>query len=775
MENTDSHTRTGNGASKRIQQISNWLPIGILIISLLPTLFLWNMYSNSLHARAEAVFKDKTEDIAVRITRRMHDHEQVLRGAAGLFAVNENTTRTDWRRYVSALQLDSNHPGILGVGYSIWLTPAEKEANIGRIRSEGFPEYTIRPNGDRPVYTSIIYLEPFNWRNQRAFGYDMYSEPLRKAAMDRARDENIATIAAKIILVQETDKDKQSGMLMYVPVYNQGMPLDTRENRHRAFRGFAYSPIRMNDFVQGTLGKLPEDASIEISVGGKTIERDQMFDSIKSGKLVLPENYTPSIVSTKTIQAYGCSWHFTFKALPAFDKELNRKQSYLFLVSGILFSALVSYLSFLTLKTKKQAVKLVENELAQLNSRLSLATDSAGIGVWEWIVPENRLIWDRWMFAQYGVDEDDFGGAYQAWLRGVHPADKTRCDREIEQALRGEKEFDTEFRVIWPSGQVRHIKANGRVQRSFDGKPLRMIGINYDITARKISEERMHEQAVMLEFEVADRQRAQEDLAVKQVQLEALNSSLQQRIDDSVGELRRKDQVMISQSRQAAMGEMIGNIAHQWRQPLNALAMLLGNMKSAFDYNELTPEYMDKGVENGNRLIQKMSSTITDFRNFFLPDKESVSFSAREQISHAVALVEAALTSQNIRIILDVEQDLTLTGLPNEFSQVLINLLANSRDAIKDSGVAEGCITIRLSEHDGMGRVSISDNGGGIPPDVLDKIFEPYFSTKEMGTGIGLYMSKMIIERSMSGTIEAHNIQGGAEFVVVTPLNGKQA
>ena len=255
-------------------------------------------------------------------------------------------------------------------------------------------------------------------------------------------------------------------------------------------------------------------------------------------------------------------------------------------------------------------------------------------------------------------------------------------------------------------------------------------------------------------------------------QLEALNSSLQQRIDESVNELRRKDQVMISQSRQAAMGEMIGNIAHQWRQPLNALAMLLGNMKSAFDYNELTPEYMDKGVENGNRLIQKMSSTITDFRNFFLPDKESVSFSAREQISHAVALVEAALTSQNIRIILDVEQDLTLTGLPNEFSQVLINLLANSRDAIKDSGVAEGCITIRLSEHDGMGRVSISDNGGGIPPDVLDKIFEPYFSTKEMGTGIGLYMSKMIIERSMSGTIEAHNIQGGAEFVVVTPLNG---
>ncbi|MEI6703702.1 MAG: CHASE domain-containing protein [Deltaproteobacteria bacterium] len=768
--NTNSASLPDSRKSDRFQQLLNSLPIAILMITLAITIFLWKMYDDSLRTRSEMIFSDRTDEIINRITMRMHDHEQVLRGAAGLFAVNEGATRTDWRHYVSALQLDENHPGILGVGFSKWLTTEEKDANIRKIRSEGFLEYNIRPEGERSAYTSIIYLEPFNWRNQRAFGYDMYSEPLRRAAMDRARDENIATIAAKIILVQETDKDKQSGMLMYVPIYRQGVALDSLESRRKAFIGFAYSPIRMNDFVYGTLGKLPEETAFEINVGGKPTSDNLMFSSILAEKLTLPENFKPAIISSKSIQAYGCTWQFTFKTLPAFNNELNQKQSYMMLLTGILISLLISYLALLTLKTKKQAIELAEEKITNLSSRLALAADSAHIGVWDWQVPQNQLIWDKWMYALYGLRAEDFSGAYQAWQKGLHPDDKARGDEAIQQALRGENEFDIEFRVVWPSGEVRHIKANALVLRDDAGNPLRMIGINYDITAKNIAEEQLHEQTEMLELEIAQRQRTQEELAVKQMQLEAVNSSLQERINEAIAELRQKDQLMISQSRQAAMGEMIGNIAHQWRQPLNALAMVLGNIQLAYQYNDLTAGYLQVTVDNGNRLIQKMSTTINDFRNFFVPDKEMVSFSAREQISHAVALVEAGLASHNITIQLEVDQDIMLTGFPNEYSQVLLNLLSNSREAIKDSGALEGHITIRLYEFDGQGFVSVGDNGGGIADDVIDKVFEPYFSTKQMGTGIGLYMSKMIIERSMNGTIEAHNIEGGAEFVVVTPL-----
>ena len=590
--------------------------------------------------------------------------------------------------------------------------------------------------------------------------------------MDKARDENIATIAAKIILVQETDKDKQNGMLMYVPVYRRGITLGSLENRRRAFIGFAYSPIRMNDFVYGILGKLPEDTAFEINCNsnGKADSDNLIFSSSQAGKKPLSKDFKPAIIASETVQAYGCSWLFTFKTLPSFNKELHQRQSYLFLLIGVLFSALFAYLAFLMLKTKKQSLEIAEEKITNLNSRLTLAADSAHIGVWDWLVPENRLIWDKWMYCLYGLREEEFSGAYQAWQKGLHPDDKARVDEATNQALRGEKTFDIEFRVVWPTGEVRHIKANALVIFDDAGNPLRMIGINYDISEQNAAEAQLHEQTKMLELEIARRQRTQDELAVKQIQLEALNRSLQKRIAEAISELRQKDQLMISQDRQAAMGEMIGNIAHQWRQPLNALSMVLGNIKLAYQYNELTEKYIVEAVESGDRLIQKMSTTINDFRNFFQPDKQMVSFSARDQINLAVSLVEAGFTSQNITIHLEFEQDIMLTGFPNEYSQVLLNLLMNSRDAIKVSGTVEGHITILLNEQGANGCLTICDNGGGIHEEVIDKVFEPYFSTKEMGTGIGLYMSKMIIERSMNGAIEAHNIKGGAEFIIVTPL-----
>ena len=276
------------------------------------------------------------------------------------------------------------------------------------------------------------------------------------------------------------------------------------------------------------------------------------------------------------------------------------------------------------------------------------------------------------------------------------------------------------------------------------------------------------------DFKIMEEARCEvQELARKNQMLAFTNQQLEALISERTTELRQKDQLMISQSRQAAMGEMIGNIAHQWRQPLNALAMQLGNIKAAYQFNELTAEYVEKSVKNGNRLIQKMSDTITDFSNFFRPDKEIVTFSMLEQIKHAIALVEATLAKHRVNVHLDAIKDVMLTGRPNEYSQVVLNLLANASDAITVSGVSAGKITICLYEQCGQGRLSISDNGGGIPVTIMGKIFEPYFSTKNMGTGIGLSMSKMIIERSMNGHIEANNIAGGAEFIVVTPLAEK--
>jgi signal transduction histidine kinase len=282
----------------------------------------------------------------------------------------------------------------------------------------------------------------------------------------------------------------------------------------------------------------------------------------------------------------------------------------------------------------------------------------------------------------------------------------------------------------------------------------------------------LQEQTERLEAEMTVRLKAQEELYQKQCQLEEINLTLSQRVKEDVEELRAKDQIMIQQGRHAAMGEMINNIAHQWRQPLNALGLVVSNIKDAQRFNELDESYVDKATADANRLIQNMSTTINDFRNFFRSDKERVAFPAGKLIREAVVLVESSFTNVNIAIHQEVSAEVMLVGYPNEFSQVILNLLSNSRDAILLSEVASGYIEITLSEDEanGKGYITIIDNGGGIPAEAIDRIFDPYFSTKQMGTGIGLYMSKIIIERNMGGSLDAHNVQDGAMFRIFLPL-----
>jgi len=249
------------------------------------------------------------------------------------------------------------------------------------------------------------------------------------------------------------------------------------------------------------------------------------------------------------------------------------------------------------------------------------------------------------------------------------------------------------------------------------------------------------------------------------------NETLEQRVAQEVQTNMEHEHLLLQQSRMAAMGEMISNIAHQWRQPLNTLGILLFNIRDAYLHNELDIGYLDQAVENGNRLVQKMSMTVSDFCNFFRPDQAICAFSAQEKIREVLVLVESSFQHSHISIHLDVQQDLMLTGYPNECSQVLLNLLSNAKDAIlKQHPPISGRVDIGITEQDSLGCISVRDTGGGIPADILDRIFDPYFSTKERGRGIGLYMSKMVIEHNMNGSITAKNINDGAEFRVCIPL-----
>lgn len=278
-----------------------------------------------------------------------------------------------------------------------------------------------------------------------------------------------------------------------------------------------------------------------------------------------------------------------------------------------------------------------------------------------------------------------------------------------------------------------------------DGIIVSLLGITRDITERKLAEAA---------------------LAEKQGQLAELNFTLERRIDETVAEMRTKDQLLIQQSRLAAMGEMINNIAHQWRQPLNNLGLIVQNLKFAFEAGEMTEEGMTAEVRMAMDTIMFMSHTIDDFRNYFRQDKEKRDFQINDKLKSTLDVVSGSLRNNNITMDIDVQNDVVAFGYHNEFSQVLLNILNNAKDVLTERPVADPCIRIRVFNEDSRAVVTIWDNGGGIDENVLPKIFDPYFSTKEQGkgTGIGLYMSKAIIEQNMNGSLTVRNIDDGAEF-----------
>lgn len=266
---------------------------------------------------------------------------------------------------------------------------------------------------------------------------------------------------------------------------------------------------------------------------------------------------------------------------------------------------------------------------------------------------------------------------------------------------------------------------------------------------------------------ITERKHSEKEIKTKQQEIEELNKNLKKRVQEEVQKSREKDFFIIKQSRSAAMGEMVGHIAHQWRQPLTALNLILFNIADCFNNDMLNEANMDDFLAKGTNLIKKMSTTIDDFRTFFNPDKAKEKFCLNKNIKSCISLLDTSFKYHDIDIELNEEKQLYTEGYPREFSQVVLNLLNNSKDAILKKKVS-GKINIDIVKEDDYPVIKIKDNGGGIPDAILDKVFEPYFTTKEQNTGmgIGLYMSKVIIEEHMKGNIYVQNVPDGAEFKI---------
>ncbi|MBF0519364.1 MAG: PAS domain S-box protein [Nitrospirae bacterium] len=255
-----------------------------------------------------------------------------------------------------------------------------------------------------------------------------------------------------------------------------------------------------------------------------------------------------------------------------------------------------------------------------------------------------------------------------------------------------------------------------------------------------------------------------------EMQLNELNKNLQRRVTEEVEENRWKDQVMFEQSRHIAMGELLVNIAHHWRQPLNAISVIAQEIRDAKMFDDLTDEYLDSNVNIIMVELQLLSDTIDNFKSFYHVEKEKKRFSIAGAVEKSLSLMEGYFKNRQITIEVDVKNDIMVEGYPNEFSRAILSILNNTKDIFEERGIENGYIKIKLKKGDeaGKGMLCISDNGGGIREDIIGKIFDPYFTTKHKarGIGLGLYIAKSVIEMNMSGSIRAQNTDAGLEVII---------
>ncbi|CAA7621917.1 EAL domain-containing protein [Magnetospirillum sp. SS-4] len=464
------------------------LSFAILAFGLIITWLGWRDSEDDAVRRTESRFNAAVSEARTQIQVRMAHYEQGLWSGVALFDSSSSVSRAHWKTFVERLRLHERFPGLQGMGYSTLVLPADLGRHVQAIRDEGFPEYSLRPGGERALYSAIIYLEPFNRLNQRAFGFDMYSEPTRRTAMDLAINTGLAALSGKVTLVQEAEGERQAGALMYLPVYGRGLPLDTEADRRAAIRGFVYSPFRMNDLMAGILGSGADTLALRIFDGEATQPDALMFDSHRKA---VQGTVIDRFRHVETIEIANRRWTLEFRGTRQFSQTLDHSDARTILVSGILISTLLFAVFQGLSRSRSRAVALARQMTRDLTAseartRAIVETVVDAIitidekGEVQWFTPSAERI--------FGWTADEVIGRNISML--MPEPYRSAHDGYVERFCR-----TAQARVIGIGREVTGLRKDGLTfpmelsvsEVKLDGQRL-FTGIVRDITARRMAE-----------------------------------------------------------------------------------------------------------------------------------------------------------------------------------------------------------------------------------------------------------------------------------------------
>jgi signal transduction histidine kinase len=357
----------------------------------------------------------------------------------------------------------------------------------------------------------------------------------------------------------------------------------------------------------------------------------------------------------------------------------------------------------------------------KLQNDLNEAQALAHIGSWRLNGVSNALVWSDEVYRIFEV-ETRTKITLDLFTACIHPDDRQNVLDAFYSSLKNRMPYNISHRILMKDGRIKHIEEQCSTEFDADGKAIVSIGTVHDITEKvKIQEE-----------------------------------------------LHQKEELIIAQSRQAAMGEMIAMIAHQWRQPLAVMTMTVNNIKINIALGEtITNEELEKMSDDISYQTQYLSKTIDDFSNFFHPNQERTNTTLSKVLDDTMNIITKSLQNNNIKVNIDNKSNKEIETYPNELLQVLLNLINNAKNVLQESEQKDAKIDITIKESDTEVTICVCDNGGGIPQEILSRLGEPYVSSRvQSGTGLGIYMSKIIVEKHLGGTLTWENRDGGACFVI---------
>lgn len=779
------------------------IPLFVMIFMIVLTIGFALVIKFQLDKHLRDSFDMASQDITQKISERILIYNTILKGGKGLFQITASPTRQQWRDYINTLDSTKNYHGIMALGYISYVTSGAKNSFTQSIRAQGVPNYTIHPNGERQIYTPVVYVEPLEG-NESILGFDMFSDPGRRSALEYARDTGEEAVTDRIIL-QNKQKDIAKGFLLFMPVYKNNVSLQTVDQRRANISGYVYGVFRNTTLIQGIVNNPNNpDLDYELYDNNKIINAEHLLYD------VIPHRDAPTIVgfsTDKTITVANHTWLFKFHTLPQFFlREKSRFITLTFLLGGITVSILVGFLLNFLIYGKERAEKIAElmtEKLRESEERYRTIFERLQDVYYETDLHGKVTMISPSIESYTGIKSEDIIGK-DATEFYKNPEQRNVL---LEQLKKHGEVRDYEVQLVGKDNHILTTSVTAQVLHNAVGLPRGVGGILRDMTTRKLREETILENIadgiiatdkngvilfvnnatevmlqanqkkllgkkiieVMKMFDAQGNKIPDAQRPIVQVLHSAKPLQIQREYEKAdhtrfpaaitiapiiqegiiVGTVQVIRDITAQKNLEKQKNDFISITAHQLRTPLGIIRW---SIESLFK-NKLT-QPLEKPLQEIYATTLQLIVLVNDLLDVSRIEQKQIvdhieKIDILPLVQNSMKGLENAAKTKKISVkLLTEERTITLYIDASRFSQVIQNVLSNAIKYNKE----HGSVTIRITQDAAVVNITIEDTGIGIPAIDKQRIFEKFSrgsnvqTTNVEGTGLGLFVVKSYIE-----------------------------